>query len=235
MSVAAAQRLSLADLLLKEGVITRDQHEKALAEYGRTKRSIVRILGDMGVIDENLRMSIIRRNCDCDLVRLQNVAPSSEVGAFVTREVCRRMHAVPLRITDGSVVVAMEDPTDVRTIGDLEKLYQRSVRPVLASSQDIAETIERLPESSESASSFEVVKPSFGYRAVETLCLSLLVFGPMIGFVLFISKTKVGGEWYGSFGLNTFETALLFVVVWGAWASIAYFINDMLWNRRSSV
>lgn len=235
MAVATPPRMTLADILLKEGIINRDQHSRAVQEYDRTNRSLVRILSDMEVLPDDLRLKILRKTFDCEFVNLEGVAPSPEVARFVSREVCQRAHAVPLRIVDGTVLLAMEDPTDMRVIQDFERLFSRSVKPVLSSSSDIAETIDRLPQSSDANKLFaEEEKESLGYRFLSTFSLALMVFGPMLAFMYFISRTTTGSEWYGSFEFSTFENALVFLIVWGCWASISYFITDLIFGKPAS-
>lgn len=235
MAVATPPRMTLADILLKEGIINRDQHSRAVQEYDRTNRSLVRILSDMEVLPDDLRLKILRKTFDCELVNLDGVTPSPEVARYVTREVCQRAHAVPLRIVDGTVLLAMEDPTDMRTLQDFERLFSRSVKPVLSSSRDIADAIERLPQSSDANRVFAgEEKETLGHKLAATITLAVMVFGPMLSFMYYISRTATGSEWYGSFELSTFENALVFLIVWGCWASIAYFITDLIFGKPAS-
>ena len=232
MAVASPHRLSLADVLLKEGLIDKDQYQRALDEYDRTKRSLVRILTDMGVLNEDLRLDLLRKNCDCELVRLQNVVPSADVSGYLTKDMCRRAHAVPLRKDENGVIMAMEDPTDVRTLGDMEKIFGIAVRPVLAPAKEIEETIERLPESTDDADVEAFTKPSIGYRLFSSLMLMLFVFVPLVAFYYFVQMTESGAQWFGNFALTRFEIVLLYVVTWSSWAAIAYFLHDIIFHRQ---
>lgn len=232
MAVAIPNKSSLADVLLKEGVINKDQYQRAIDEYDRTKRSLVRILSDMGVLTEDLRLDILRKNTSYEVVKLQNVVPSAEVSLYITKDMCTRAHAVPLRLDEGSVIVAMEDPTDIRILGDLEKIFGMSIKPVLATSAEINATIDRIPEGSAANFDQPVSGPSIGYRLFSTLILMIMVFVPLVGFYYFVNRTEAGGEWFGSFGLNRFETVLLYVVTWSSWAAIAFFIHDILFNKK---
>lgn len=232
MAAVGSPRITLADALLKEGLINRDQHHRALQEYERTTRSLIRILTDMGAINDNVRLDILRRSTEYDVVDLANVIPSAEVSGYITRDQCRRMHAVPLRLDDGTVIIAMEDPTDVRTLADLEKLFDHTVKPVLASAKGIDATIEKLPEMEVAHLSGEHVAPSVGYRILSALSLMVICFGPMIGFYFFILQTTRGTEWYAGLGFSRFENILFFLVVWGSWAGIAHFLNDLVFGRK---
>lgn len=231
MAIASPHRMSLADVLLKEKIINKDQYRRALEEYDRTRRSLVRILTDMEVLTEDLRMDILRKHTDCELVHLKDVVPSAEVAGYVTKETCQHAHAVPLRIDEAGVIVAMEDPTDIRTLGDFEKIFGLGVRPVLARSDEIAETIERLPEAMTGGAAPAEPEASLGYRIFSTVMLMVIVFVPLIFFYYFVNRTSQGAEWFGSFALNKFEIVLLYVVTWSSWAAVGYFIHDLLFHK----
>lgn len=233
MPTAAAPKGSLADVLLAEGAINQSDYEKAIKEYERSRRSLVRIFQEMGLITERKRLELLQRTMDVKVVNLRDYTPSSDVYGYISREVCRKRMAVPLRFEEGEVVVAMEDPSDIRTTSDLEKLFGRGVKAVLATETDIKECIEKLPDEGISSLSGEVAKldSKTGHRVASTLTLMLLVFAPTLTFYYWISQTATGQEWYQGFGFTTFENVLAFVVVWGSWAAVAYMINDLLFGE----
>ncbi len=233
MTVATQKRTSsIADMLLEEGLIDDDQHAEALKEYSRSKRSLVRILADMELITEEIRLALLKKTSGAEMVDLTDFVPSAEVSSYVSKEHCRRARAVPLQFHQGALALAMEDPLDMRTISDFEKIYGKSIKPMLAKSEDILTTIERLPNSSESIN-IGSLGESEGSKIAETLSLATLVFFPLLAFVYFISVSSIGKEWFGSFGLAKFEIGLVFVLVFGSWAAIAYFVNDLLFNKSS--
>lgn len=232
MATAAMKKETLADILLRDGFITQEQHDEALQQHGFTKRSLVRILSDMGAIDEDTRLRILRQRCSCDAVDLTDFTPEYSVVGRMTRKQCRRYHVVPLRRQGDAVVVAMEDPTDVRLLGDLEKIFGSPVKPVLAKSKSIADTIERLPELEDQTGVGPIIEPSVGWKISRRITLPLLVFLPLVFFYYVIVGTEAGKTWYGGLGLGTFEEILFFVVGWGSWAAIAYFLDDLIFHQR---
>lgn len=231
MSTTALPKNSLADLLLSEGWIDQHQYRTALDEYERSRRSLVRIFTDMGAIDEETRLDVLRRTTRYKVMDLRDVTPRSQVAEKVDREFCRRRLAVPLEVQDNHVIVAMDDPTDMRTIGDLEKIFSLSVKPVISTEKDILETIDRLPTDLRTSSAAVQVERSPSVAWLGSISLMVLVFVPIVFFYHFISNTATGEEWYQSLELNTFETMLCFLLVWGSWASVAYFINDLVFGK----
>ncbi|MBI1290945.1 hypothetical protein GC173_06830 [bacterium] len=232
-SASSAARITLADSMLKEGIISREQYERAIDEYNRSKRSLVGILTDMGALSDQKRLEFLARKTQCEIVKLKDVVPSLDVAGFMTRELCRRQHLVPLRIDANRVVIAMQDPTDLRLISDLERLFGRNIKPVLASSAEILDTVERLPLENRTAATAPTIEIGLGYKLVSTFTLLLLTLAPMAGSWWYVFKYDKGQEWYSSFSFSTFETALLLMVVWGSWAAISYFINDLIFGQSA--
>lgn len=219
---------SIVEFLLKDGLISQDQHDRALQEHEATKRSFVRILADMGALSEDARLDLLSRQTGAKVVSLDKVVPNAEVATVLTRSICRKAGIVPLRMDEsGAIILAMEDPSDVRTIADIEKLYNHPIKPVLARRKEILETIERMPEGVVLATEDETL----GHRLMNHLTLTLLCFGPMAAFFYFIGYTNVGRDWYAGFQFEAFESILFFVVVWGSWAAMSYFINDLLFGK----
>lgn len=232
MAVATQQRMTLADVLLKEGLINEDQHSKAVSEHERSSRSMVRILTDMGAVSEQTRVDLLRKRYNVKVVKLGDVTPSAEVAGVMSKEACRKSHVVPLRIEDGSVVVAMEDPTDVRVISDIERAFGRSVRPLLAATREIQETIDKLADGADDSGP-KYAKPGLLHKLLSTASVLSITFAPLILFYYVIQNTPVGRDWFASLSLNHFERGLTFVVVWGSWASVAYFVNDLIFGKSA--
>lgn len=231
MAVTSSQRMSLADLLFTEGLIDKSQRDQAIEEYDRSKRSLIRILHDMGALSEDHRIDFLHRKYECPVVNLKDVTPRPEVAGFLSPEMCRLHHVVPIRKEGGAVLIAMEDPTDVNLVADLEKVFSATVKPVLATVDEIIGTIDRLPMT-DTAARGEDDEPTGLHKLASTLTLVLLAFTPMIASFYYIMISPQGQEWYASFGLTQFETGLVFMISWGSWAAIAYFINDLLFGRK---
>ena len=236
MPATLTHKEGIADMLLQEGLIDEAQYAHAVDEYERTRRSIVRILVEMGVLPDRKRMEILSRTLSTKVVSLRDVAPRPEVAGFVTREVCRRRMIVPLRIEDNTVVVAMEDPSDMRCLADLEKVFARPMRALLAADSEILEAIDRLPAEAARPDLSDSANPQDkpGYNLVATLSLMTMVFGPLAALFYFIGFTDTGKEFYGGLNLSGFENGLVFVIVAGSWASIAYFINDLIFGKETT-
>jgi hypothetical protein len=221
--------MSLADFLLAEGVISREQRDRALEESDAKKVPVLRVLQEMGALSDADRIKVLHRKANIPVVSLEDVVPRPEVAGFISRDICRHHRVVPVRKESGGIMVAMEDPTDIDLIADLEKVFGTTVRPVLAPLSDIMETIDRLPESG-APTYAEPEARSWTKGLLSTVSLIILAFGPIVGSFYFININEFGREWYASYGFTNFETGLVFLIAWGCWASLAYFLNDLIFG-----
>ncbi len=83
------------------------------------------------------------------LVRLERLHADAEAIARLTPEVARQLRAVPLRIRNGMIAVAMEDPSVGRVQNVLDFVSRERVIPLVAAPRDIRAGIARYYDSAE--------------------------------------------------------------------------------------
>jgi type IV pilus assembly protein PilB len=81
------------------------------------------------------------RSLGLPLVRLHDVEPTAEASALVRPEVARRLRVVPLRVHQGMVAVAMEDPGNADALATLDFLCRQRVMAMMATPRDIRDAI----------------------------------------------------------------------------------------------
>lgn len=83
----------------------------------------------------------LARSLGLPMVRLADIEPTPEANALVRPEVARRLRAVPLRVHQGTVAVAMEDPSNGDTLATLDFLCRQRVLAMVATPRDIRDAI----------------------------------------------------------------------------------------------
>ena len=83
----------------------------------------------------------VARSLGLPLVRLHDVEPTAEASALVRPEVARRLRVVPLRVHQGMVAVAMEDPGNADALATLDFLCRQRVMAMMATPRDIRDAI----------------------------------------------------------------------------------------------
>ncbi|MDP2730879.1 MAG: GspE/PulE family protein [Dehalococcoidales bacterium] len=75
-------------------------------------------------------------------VNLRKEGVESGAIALVPEDVARKLNVIPVVATGDSVVIAMEDPRDIKAIEELAALTRKRIEPVISSAQDIQEMID---------------------------------------------------------------------------------------------
>ena len=75
-------------------------------------------------------------------VNLKKEGVRPNAVALIPEPIARKYSVIPIDVTDGTLVVAMEDPRDIEAIEELTALTRKRIEPVLGTSQDIQEMID---------------------------------------------------------------------------------------------
>jgi type IV pilus assembly protein PilB len=157
----------LGEVLVSEGKISPEQLEEALAiQTGDGRRQLREILVSLGYASEDDLARALAKRLRLEFVEITEHDVERGAAALVDRRVLRKHGAVPLRVEDGKLVVAMSDPTNFYALEDLSMLSGHPVRPVVALQDEIRRVFDRafaigeevtelLEEAAEDSSSLE--------------------------------------------------------------------------------
>jgi type IV pilus assembly protein PilB len=128
----------LGEVLVSEGKISPAQLEEARAiqkEDGR--RQLDEILISMGYISKVDLAEALAKRLRLEYVEITERDVDRSAATLVDRRVLRKHGALPLRVEDGKLVVAMSDPTNFYALEDLSMLSGHPIRPVVALEDEI--------------------------------------------------------------------------------------------------
>lgn len=146
-------RSQLGQLLLKKNLIHHDQLDKALQQQSKTNKILPLILIELGYCDESTLSKLICKDLNINMVDPPQFKVPASLAELIPKEVCKKNLLVPLRQSEGKLIVAMGDPTDFVKIDDLKFIAGMPVMPVLAKHKDINEKIEDIYGDDESSDS----------------------------------------------------------------------------------
>lgn len=144
-----ANRSQVGRMLLKKGLIRKEQLDKALALQTKKNQVLPVILADLGIISENVLMQLIQSEFGIDRVFPKEFTESRALAALIPKNVCMTNHLVPLKRTERTLIVAMADPTDYIKVDDLRFITGFPIQPALASPGEILEKLTALYEGEE--------------------------------------------------------------------------------------
>jgi type IV pilus assembly protein PilB len=135
----------ISDVIVEMGFLPRERVDQAVEQGKATGRAAEQVLLEASAItgDQLARATAQRFG----LYHADLTIYKADVGALnlISSQAARRLSAVPIGFDDrGHLMVAMSDPSNVLALDDLKLMTGHEVRPVVASSDDIAGAIGRM-------------------------------------------------------------------------------------------
>ncbi|MDP9072257.1 MAG: Flp pilus assembly complex ATPase component TadA [Actinomycetota bacterium] len=133
----------LGAVLVKEGLLTQEELDGALAEQAATEKLLGRILLDNGLIEEVDLAMALATQLGLDYVELSDYAIDASAAGTITNSVARRYRALPIGWEEGRLVVAMADAGNVVAIDDLRTMTKSKLKVVVATESSLLEAVDR--------------------------------------------------------------------------------------------
>jgi type II secretion system (T2SS) protein E len=120
-SPEAPVRVPLGQLLIQAGFLTQVQLDDALYEGSRTGERLGEVVVRRGLATEDDVARLLAEQWALDYVERSSIWFDANALAQMSREDAQRLEALPTRVEDGRVVVAVAEPTEQR-LGALREL-----------------------------------------------------------------------------------------------------------------
>jgi hypothetical protein len=135
--------MRLGDLLLRAGVVTQDQLQRALDQQERWGGKLGTILVRMGSLSEDLLVKALSRQLNIPRADLAQINIPPPLRSRLTRAVCEEYGIIPVRYDSERrcLLVAVSDPFNVVVIDDLSRRINLRIEPLLAGEQSILQAI----------------------------------------------------------------------------------------------
>jgi len=114
-------RVPLGQLLIQAGFLTQVQLDDALYEGSRTGERLGEVVVRRGLASEDDVARLLAEQWALDYVERSSIWFDANALAQMSREDAQRLEALPTRVEDGRVVVAVAEPTEQR-LGALREL-----------------------------------------------------------------------------------------------------------------
>ncbi|MDX2146475.1 MAG: ATPase, T2SS/T4P/T4SS family [Planctomycetota bacterium] len=138
-----AAKLRLGEALIEQGVLTREQLNRALAEQRTTNRMLAETLVASGVISSSVLIRSLSRHLGVAGVQLRHGLIDPELLKLVGESECERLKVIPMFKVRDTLTVAMAEPQSLPTLDRLRLLTNCKVRPVLALESNIGEYVKK--------------------------------------------------------------------------------------------
>jgi type IV pilus assembly protein PilB len=159
----------IGEVIVDLGFARRETVEAAVAEAREQGISTGQALIQAGALREDQLARVLAERFGVDYVDLGVFEVDMRAAKLVSVEVARRYRAVPVGfMPDGTVILAMTDPTNVLTVDDISMITHMKMRPAAAAADDIAALIARLNRLEEKVGEVEETEPEVDLALPET-------------------------------------------------------------------
>lgn len=140
---APRKKIRLGDLLVEKGLITEDQLISSLAAQKKTGQKLGRTLISSGLVTEEQMLELLSTQLQIPFIDLKQYHYDAETVQIIPETLARRFRVVSLKKNpDGSLLVAMADPTDIFAYDDLTKQLKCHIHLAVARESEIISTID---------------------------------------------------------------------------------------------
>jgi len=137
------ERKRLGEILIAGGVISPIQLDEALKTQKVLGLRLGEVLIHHGLVTEDDILRTMQSQLGLPLIDLNQIVVTEPILQKLPEKVARKYSVLPVEITNGQLMVAMNDPTDYFAIEDLRIAVGMAIAPCLAKKDQILGAIDR--------------------------------------------------------------------------------------------
>jgi len=141
--------MRIGDLLIREGLITKEQLEKALQEQKQNGTRVGYNLVKLGFVPEIELTKALAKQYKMPAVDLSKFEVDPKIAKLIPGEMALKNLVLPLKRDGRTLTVAMADPTNMGVLEDLKFITRYDIFPVIAGEFTIRNVLEKIFESTE--------------------------------------------------------------------------------------
>jgi len=139
----SSKAAKLGDILLQKNEITQEQLNEALKLQTGNGKKLGEILVEKGFITEKTVMLTLSEQLGLEIVNLDNFHINLDATKLISEKLAKRTNAIPLKIINDKLIVAMSEPLNIFDIEDIEMESGKKAEVVLATKAQITSSIEK--------------------------------------------------------------------------------------------
>lgn len=129
--------------MVDTGLLTMEQVDNVRADSEAAGEGLLDTLVKVGQLDMSMVTMAKANYFGVESIQLSDMRLSDDVLKSIPRHVAKKYGAVPVAVGEGSVVVAVADPSDIEAIDGLQVALGKTVELRVASPQDIEDALGR--------------------------------------------------------------------------------------------
>ena len=123
---------NIGDILLKLGLVTKAQYDKAVAEQKATNEPLAAVMIRLSMLTENVLLQFVSRQYNVPSMDLASFQLEPGLIKLLRPELANKYMVIPIKRLGRTLTVAMLDPSDIFVIEDIKFGTGLEVKPVVA-------------------------------------------------------------------------------------------------------
>jgi MSHA biogenesis protein MshE len=144
MSTPQVPKLRLGELLIREGLLTDEQLQQALARQKQTGRRLGAVLQDLHFVTDEALARLLAAQLKFPYFTADPEKVDIGVARRLSELQVRKLRALPVGMVGGSVRVAVVDPTDWQSVDELPKLLRAAIEIEVIAESGLHGLIDRI-------------------------------------------------------------------------------------------
>lgn len=144
---ARRNRMQMAQMLTRSGLVTPEQLQRAMLEYSRTGDPLGDILVSHESISEDVLVAALSEMHQLQRVGLADFEPDYEVSRRLPEKIARTLQVIPVAESEGEVLLAVARPLTGEDAAEVEEALGQPYRQLLANRTDLDQLIQRVHSS----------------------------------------------------------------------------------------
>lgn len=152
---------------------------------------------------------------------------------LIPKEVAIKYRVVPKRLVGDTLIVAMEDSTQLNVLDELKEITGYNIHPIEASREDIDIALEEYTETTpfkiEEAAPVEIA--SIIKKVLRIVSFWILLFLPIvIVFAIISTRTSLFGKPVSE--VFNYDGAITFSILWALYGVIIYYVHGLIFPSQ---
>ncbi len=135
---------ALEEILMAEGYLTREQLSEAVTQKSRASESVADVLVRQGMITESQKLKCVAIQTGIPYMDLRDQEIPIETAKLLSQRSSLRNRAIVIEATDSAATIAMANPLDLELLDDMQRELDRDVDPMWATESDIFDKLSEI-------------------------------------------------------------------------------------------
>ncbi len=146
------KRIRIGDLLVKQGIISQDQLDKALQEQKKSGGKLGKLLIRLGYVSEDNILECLSQQLSIPFIDLKSYNYDPEKIRLLPETYARRFRALVLNETSDGYLVGMSEPTELFAMDEVSKILKKDIQLAVVRESDLLQVIDKVYRKTEEIS-----------------------------------------------------------------------------------